>query len=176
MTTISFILFFAAGLCAGDGHGSVKDLLWPSLNVGILFAFLGILLGKKGNAWFAAQAASVRQIYEYATQKDLKAQNNLDNLQKKLDNLPSELEEMAQRAKGQSEKWREEQKKQTAIYLEQMRKDVQDRIGYEKKTMVDQINNFLAIEVVDKVKDEIKKDPKWGKQIHRNLMEKLDIS
>ena len=174
MTIFFLTLFFSTGFCAEDTH-SVKDLFWPFLNVGILFAFLGILLRRKGNSWFAAQAASIRESYEYAMQKDLKAQTNLDNLQKKFDNLSSELQRIEQKGKQQNEHWRNEQKKQTETRLEQMRKDAQDRIGYEKKAMIDQINNFLAREVVKNVKEDIKKNPKWSKQIHLNLMEKLGL-
>ena len=148
--------------------------LWPFLNVGILFTFLGIILGKKGNTWFSAYAMSIRESYEYATKKDLQAQAALDNLQGKFDNLPSELQRIEIEAKKQGERLCQEQKRQMEIRLEQMRKDAKDRAKYEKKAMADQINNFLASEVVGKVKDEIKKSNKWSKQIHRSLMKKLE--
>ncbi|MCY4524203.1 MAG: hypothetical protein OXB84_05655 [Halobacteriovoraceae bacterium] len=174
--TIFFLTFFLTlGMGAGSADGSVKDLFWPFLNVAILFSSLIVILGKKGNIWFKAHAASVREIYDYARQKDSQAQNNLTDLQKKFDDLPVEVERITNEAKKQRGVWKSEQERQTRIRLEQMRKDMQDRVRSEEKIRVNQINNFLAKEIVKKVKNEIKKNSKWSKQIHRNLMEKLDI-
>ena len=172
---IFLTLFMATAFGAANAHGSVSDLLWPFLNVGILFTFLGIILGRKGNSWFKAQAISIKESYDYAMKKDLQAQTALDNLQRKFDNLPTELQRIEREAKEQSDRWQGEQKKQMEIRLEQMRKDAQDRTKYEKRAMADQINNFLARAVVVKVKDEIKKSGKWSKEIHRSLMKKLEF-
>ncbi len=158
----------------GEYHGGhLSDLLVPAINFTIVFGFMAwkiIPLMKKS---FIEKADSVKDLVEYAAEKDAKAQEELSASKSKLDNIESEKEKIISNAKVDGEKFEENFVAEINATMAKMEKDSEHKLESEKKMMLKALNESLLDEVISKTKSKINTDKNLSEKATSNLISRL---
>lgn len=158
----------------GEYHGGhLSDLLVPAINFTIVFGFMAwkiIPLMKKS---FIEKADSVKDLVEYAAEKDAKAQEELSASKSKLDNIESEKEKIISNAKVDGEKFEENFVAEINATMAKMEKDSEHKLESEKKMMLKALNESLLDEVISKTKNKINTDKNLSEKATSNLISRL---
>ena len=90
---MKIILFLIPCVCfaAGDGHGSIKDLIPPGVNFIILMTFAIWKITPKLRSHFVSFASETKTSMDNADAKSKAAKLKYNEQKKKLDNLESEV-------------------------------------------------------------------------------------
>ena len=175
-TLFIFLLFSEAFAASASGvHGIFDQIAWPVVNVILLFSFLAMVIYKKGKTYFENNATQIEELYNYAQDKDRKAQVQVDSFKQKLDHFDEKSRDIFRKAEEEGKQFEQNQKKETIRLLERMRKDADDRIAFEKKAMAQNINAILIGQVVEKAKANIRDNPQNQKKVTSHLVSQMGL-
>lgn len=177
MKVISLILLLASSnlMAAGnsDGHGSVADLIYPFINVVLLFGFLIWKLKGPISNMFTENSAKIQELAELADKKDQEAENQLRALETKIAKVQNEMHEIVVNAKEDGDRFAKEHTTETQDQIARLKQDVEMKLMSEKAELVREINSKLLDEVINGAKTKIKSDDGLKKKATSNLMAQI---
>ncbi|MFG1482394.1 ATP synthase F0 subunit B [Halobacteriovorax sp. HFRX-2_2] len=164
-------IVFAAG---GEYHGGhLSDLLVPAINFTIVFGFMAWKIIPFMKNSFVEKADSIKDLVEYAAEKDAKAEKVLSASKAKLDNIEGEKEQIITNAKKDGDKFEETYVQEIKASMEKMEVDSSHKLESEKKMMLKQLNESLLDEVISKTKNKIHSDSSLSNKATSNLISRL---
>ena len=122
---------------------------------------------------FIEKSDSVKDLVEYAAQKDAKAQQELSASKSKLDNIEKEKEVIIANAKSDGEKFESNYTSEISASMNKMEKDSVNKLESEKKMMLKELNESLLDEVISKTKNKIHTDKNLSEKATSNLISRL---
>lgn len=154
---ITLCTFAGKLFAASEGHeASVTDLLWPFVNFSVLIAFLVNFLKKPISDAFTANSDRVKDLFESSEEKDKEAQIKLEMYQDRLDKFKNEhiniMKESDERALAYKSKTGEEVSDQ----IERMEFDSENKLDFEKKARIADLNLSLVNKILEITKDNVK--------------------
>lgn len=164
-------IVFAAGGEYKGGH--LSDLLVPAINFTIVFGFIAWKLIPFMKSSFVEKAESIKELVEYAAEKDAKAEKELNESKLKLDSIESEKEKIIANAKVDGEKFEASYIEEIQASMKKMEKDSEHKLESEKKMMLKSLNESLLDEVISKTKNRIHSDSSLSNKATSNLISRL---
>lgn len=165
--------FAAGGGHGADHHGSITDLIAPTVNVAILF---GVLIWKlKGplNEYFTKLSADVKNTLERADMKSREAAMMLQNEERKIANLPAELKSIQTQSENEVIAFEKALAKETEEKSHKLKTDAQSKIAADKKNMIDELNAELLEQVIQKTKSAIGTNKDYQTKVSSKLLQGL---
>lgn len=173
MKYLVILLLQSAVFAAGNGHGSISDLIVPALNFTIVFGFIGFKLKGPLKRMFDENSVKVKELVELASERDKEAQIKLDMYEKKISSLDSEVNTILENAKKDSEKFEKEYAEEISASMTKMEKDSQIKLETEKNGMLKMLNASLLDEVISRAKSKIESDNTLNKKTTDNILSRL---
>lgn len=158
---------------AGGGHGSITDLIAPTINVAIL---LGVLIWKlKGplKNHFNSKSEEVSNTLERANLKSREAQIMLEGEERKLANLENEIRAIHQNSDNEVLTFEKKLSKETEEKTHKLKSDATLKIQADKKAIMDEINAELLNQVIAKTKSTIKTNKEYQNKVSSKLIQGL---
>lgn len=173
-TAYAFIaLSISKVYAAGGGHGSLSDLIAPTVNVAIL---LGVLVWKlKGplKNYFVNKSQEVANTLERANLKSKEAQIMLEGEERKMNNLQTEIKAIQQQSETEVLVYEKNLSKETEDKTHKLKADANLKIQADKKAMLDELNTELLNEVIAKTKSTIKTNKDYQNKVSNKLLQGL---
>jgi F0F1-type ATP synthase membrane subunit b/b' len=141
---------------AGDGHGSVSDLIAPVVNVALLGGFLIWKLKKPLSDYFSKQADDISNTLERASLKSKEAEVMLHAQMKKMNNVENESKEIIKLAEMEIQNFEKIYAREIEEKAGKLKSDATAKIEAERKAMINSLNSSLLDEVIQKAKSTIK--------------------
>ncbi len=163
---------YAAGGGPGD-HGSITDLIAPTMNVGIL---LGVLIWKlKGplKEHFDNRSNEVSNTLERANLKAKEAKMMLESEERKTANLTNEIKSIHQQSENDVLVYEKNLSKETEDKTQKLKVDANQKIQADKKGMMDELNAELLNQVIAKTKSTIKTNKDYQNKVSTKLLQGL---
>lgn len=175
MRTLILIALFvsSSALAAGKGTGTVMDLKWPAVNFFFLFGFLIWKLKKPLSEMFDKNAADVSQLYEVAEEKSKEAQIKFDMYQKKMSQVTGDYQRVIDESLADADLFAQRKKEEMDGLISKLEKDSEDKLEFEKKTMVRELEMSLVDTVISKAKNTISSDKITQRKITDKLVSQL---
>ena len=167
---ISTGVAFGAG---GEGHGSIKDLMYPAINFVILFGFLIWKLAKPISKSFTENAKSVEELFNHAEEKDKEAQAKYNEYKQKLDHVESHSNRLMDETNAEVSKFDNDHVKEVAESIQRLGKESKDKLEHEKSALLQDVNNQLLDLVVMKAKETVVGNKDSQKKITSNLLSQI---
>ena len=155
------------------GNGSVTDLIYPFINVALLFGFLFWKLKKPVSNMFNENADKVKELAELASKKDEEAETQLKELETKMAAVQGEMENIVVNAKEDGERFCKDHTNETQEQIERVKQDAEMKLNSEKAELIREINSKLLDEVINGAKDKLKTDGDLQKKATTNMMSRI---
>lgn len=171
---LALIISNVALAAGGEYHGGhLSDLLVPAINFTIVFGFMAWKIIPLMSKSFTEKSENIKDLVEYAANKDAKAQEELNASKAKIDNIDSEKEKIISNAKVDSENFEKNYVAEIEASMEKMEKDSAHKLDSEKKMMLKNLNESLLDEVINKTKSTIHNDSSLSNKATSNLISRL---
>ena len=156
---------------AGEGHGSISDLIAPTINVAIL---LGVLIWKiKGpmKNVFIAKSEEVSNTLERASLKSKEARLMLENEQRKQAHLATEISSIHQQGENDVTAFEKNLAREIEDKSHKLKIDANAKIAAEKKGLMDELNAELLDQVIKQTKETIKTNKDYQSKASTKLLQ-----
>jgi len=159
---------------AGDGgHGSITDLIAPTVNVVILFGVLIWATKDKLKAYFDLNAEEVANTLQRADIKAKEAAMMLETQQRKMANLEGDVKNIHGQADTDVTIYEKNLLKETEDKIGKMKIDANSKVAADKKLMIDELNAELLEKVVSKAKATIKNNKEYQSKVSNKMLQGL---
>lgn len=161
------------GAAHGAHHSSPTDLIAPAINVAILF---GVLIWKlKGpmRDAFVAKSTEVANTLERASLKSKEAKMMLEGEERKMANLQNEIKTIHAQSETDVVTFEKNLSKETEEKSQKLKVDANSKIQADKKAMLDELNNELLNQVIQKTKTTIKTNKDYQSKVSTKLLQGL---
>jgi len=154
---MKIVLFLVPSLCfaAGDGHGSIKDLIAPGVNFAILaiFAIWKIRPGLK--EYFIKNATDTKTSMSNAEAKSKVAKLKYEEQKKKLDQLDFEISKINQANNEEIEKYEKNFLVNLKEKAENNVSDSRKRLELEKQVALNKLGEDVLAKIISQCKTNI---------------------
>jgi F0F1-type ATP synthase membrane subunit b/b' len=158
---------FSAG---GNGHGSVSDLIAPSVNVFILLSVLVWKLKKPMFDMFIKKSEEISNTLERASLKSKEAEMMYENEIRKQNNLSSEIKQIQNQTAIDIQNFEKKFSKEIEDKTHKLKSDATIKINAEKKQMISELNNILLDQVISKAKLTIRNNKEFQDKTSTKLL------
>jgi F-type H+-transporting ATPase subunit b len=166
------LLLVGNAFAAGDGgHGSVLDLIAPTINFVILFGFILYKIKKPLQQHFVTKSKTIADSIERANVKAREAQVKLETQMHKMQNLDKEVEQIRVSAKNETHKFEVNYKEEIARKSEKLKQDTVAKVEAEKKALVGKLNEALIDQIIANAKTKVKSDKTIQSKINNKITE-----
>ena len=169
-------LFFAissAYAAGGSGKTHLSDLMWPGINFLLLTGFLVFKLKKPIKEMFDKNALLVKETYDFAEGKNKEAEIKLKMYREKLKNFNAEERKVKNDAEKEVKIFREKRTKETESLLKRLERDAANKIQYEKRILIDELNHAFLDAVINQAKTTISNNETSQKRATQNLLSEI---
>lgn len=174
MRILPFLLILISSeiMAAGNasGHGSVKDLIYPFINVTLLFGFLFWKLKGPVSKMFTENAKKVEELAELADKKDQEADAQLKTVETKMAEVHNEMHSIVVTAKEDGDRFEKDHASEVQEQIARLKQDAEVKLMSEKAELIREINSKLLDEVINGAKGKIKSDSALQQKATSNLM------
>jgi F-type H+-transporting ATPase subunit b len=170
------ILSFGQLGFAGEGgqHGvTVFSLKWPIINFTVLMAFLVIKLKNPIKEMFDKNAVTIKETYNFAEGKDKEAEIKLKMYKEKLEHFNLEEKKMKREIDKELKLFEENKNKEINDLVKRLEKDAENKVSYEKRLMIDNLNHDFLDAVILQVKNKIGQDQDYQAKATKNLLAEI---
>lgn len=168
-----FALTITKAYAAGGGHGSVLDLIAPTVNVAILFGVLFWKLKGPFHKYFVTKSEEVANTLERANLKSKEAQMMLEGESRKMANLDAEMSNIHKQSENEVLTFEKNLSRETEAKTQKLKTDANSKIQADKKALMDELNTELLNEVVKKAKTTIKTNKDYQNKVSTKLLQGL---
>lgn len=172
MKSTFFVLMVMSGAAyaAGDGQGSVKDLIPSVLNVLILGSFLIYKIKKPLRDMFIKKSEDIEKTIERAAVKEKESKLLLEQQVKKLGQLERDIESIFSKNQTEVENFKKNYEDYINKKILKLREDAALKISTEKKAQLEQLNQYLVDDVIANAKKLIKGSQEKQKRIGEKMV------
>lgn len=171
--TIILIASTGSALAAGDGHGSVTDLIAPAVNVILLGGFLIWKLKGPLNQMFINKSEEISNTIERASIKSKEAQMMLENEQRKQASVASEVASINQQTQADIATYEKNLARETEDRSHKLKADANSKIQADRKALLDELNAELLNKVITRTKSTIKGNKDFQSKVSDKLLQGL---
>jgi F0F1-type ATP synthase membrane subunit b/b' len=168
-----FALSITKAYAAGGGHGSITDLIAPSVNVAILLGVLAWKLKGPLHNYFVSKSEDVANTLERASLKSKEAQMMLEGESRKMANLDTEIGNIHKQSDNDVLTFEKNLSRDTEAKTQKLKADANSKIQADKKALMDDLNAQLLNEVVKKAKTTIKTNKDYQNKVSSKLLQGL---
>jgi F0F1-type ATP synthase membrane subunit b/b' len=174
-TAYAFLLLNISDALAatGGGHGSLKDLIAPTVNVAILLGLLAWKLKGPIGSYFVSRSEDVANTLERANLKSKEAQLMLDGESRKVINLQNEIKTIHQQSENDVKSFEKKLSQETEEKTHKLKIDANSKIQADKKEVLDGLNTELLNQVIAITKTTIKKNKDYQDKVSAKLLKGL---
>jgi len=173
MKYLALLILQGTALAAGDGHGSISDLIVPAGNFLIVFGFIAFKLKGPVKRMFDENSVKVKELVELASERDKEAQIKLDMYEKKMSGVEAEINTIIENAHKDSQNFEQNYLNEVKDTMTKISKDTDSKLESEKNTMIKMLNSTLLDEVISKAKSKLGSDSSLNKKTTDNILSKL---
>jgi len=175
MMTMKLILFLLPCVCfaAGDGHGSIKDLIPPGVNF-IVLAALAIWKIRPGlKEHFIKLASDTKTSMANAEEKNKSAKLKYEAQKKKLDHLDAEISKINKSNDDDIKKYENEFMGNLKDKIANNISDSKKRLELEKQVSLNQLGEDVLSKIITKCKSNINSSTTNKAQAEKTVIERL---
>jgi F0F1-type ATP synthase membrane subunit b/b' len=170
---LTFPMIVTPVFAAGGGHGSVSDLIAPTVNVGILFLVLILATKNKIKEFFLNKSKNIADTIERADIKSKEANIMLETQKRKMANLESEIKNIHGQAESEVINFEKNISVETQSKISKLKSDAEMKIQAERKFLVDELNAQLIEQVIAKTKTTIKSNKDYQAKVSNKMLQGL---
>ena len=168
-----FLLVSSTVFAAGDGHGSVGDLLYKFVNFSILVGFVLFKFTKPLSNGFTEKSKEVENLVNAAKIADEKASKRLNELNSKYEQLGEEKSKLETKQSEIKSTFEKEINAETEQKISKLGKDFSGKLDSEKNRMLNDLNATLVDAVIAQASSTIKNDSSKKKAVLDSMLSKL---
>lgn len=173
VVTIFLVITTAHASESGAHHGSLSDLIFPTINFLILFSALVYFKKNSLKEMFAKNADEIRYLFEHADKKDKEAKIKLSALQKKMQNFEGEKNKISVNAEKEAEKFISHSKKESTQYLERLGQDMESKLIHERKAQMAKVKEKLVDQVISKAKERVATNDSLKEKVSKKIISQV---
>ena len=172
---MKLFLFLIPCLCfaAGDGHGSIKDLIAPGVNFVILMGFAIWKLRSPLKEHFVNLAKETKTSMDNAEAKSKIAKLKYEEQKKKLDQLESEIGKINKQNDDEIAKYENEFRANLKDKIARNISDSQKRLELEKQVALNQLGEDVLTKIISQCKSNINSNTGNKAKAEKTVIERL---
>ncbi len=167
------LLFSEIALAAGDGHGSVGDLVAPAVNFSILLVAIIYLLKDKAKMYFSEKSTTINEMMKRAESEAKEAELMMANQKKKMESAEVEIAQKQKEVEEMLSNFEKEYQAEVQSKIERMKEDAGQKIEAERSELLQELNASLLDQVIAQAKSQIKSDKNLSSSASNNIMKGL---
>ncbi|OFZ14214.1 MAG: hypothetical protein A2X86_05005 [Bdellovibrionales bacterium GWA2_49_15] len=151
---------------------SAMDLIWPAVNVILLFLFLFYKLKGPIRKIFQDKKANILSLFNHAAEKHKDAEMKLDMYEAKLNSIEEQSKKVFDDAKIDILKFEHDTQEESTKLLERLNREAKDKIEHEQQQIVHSIGAELLASVIAKTKHKISQSAELKSNLAASLLKK----
>ncbi len=171
--TLVLLTLLVSGVAFAAGGSGPSSLIPPAINVLLLLSLLVYFLRKPAKNFFQSKSETVSEMLERASSKAKEAQAMMDAQMQKAKNAEGEIQKLEKENEQLIAQFMEEYKKDVEQRIVKMKEDAGQKIEAEKKEMLNELNSNLLDLVISKTKQEIRSSNDLTQNAAKNMVKGL---
>jgi len=157
-------------MSAGDGSGSVNDLIFPAINFILLFGFIIYKYKNVMSKGYSDESVRIKNLLSDAAEADKQASLKLDSLKEQLSEIGNLKNDLKEKAASKLNEQVDLIKQENQIKLKKLNQDKINRFEQEKSNRINNLNSKILDMVISDARDIVSSDSSKRKNTEQNIL------
>ena len=169
--TITLLILCSVANAAGDGQGSVTDLMWPFINFVILFSFLFFKLRKPVVDGYISLSQEIEEKVNSAHVAEKEAAEYLKNQEEYKKSASGKLKEISEEFGSSWEKQKKIMDSEYSQKVEKLYSDYENKLNSERRKVEARLSSELLENIIEKTSSSISASPEKKSSAMRKFLQ-----